>query len=255
MKKLLLNIFALSMLTTAWAANDFQFDTSNPLSLLNETFEAAQSYRNQTLQLDGWQNVVFAGDRAWWGYNQLDATEYMAKATSYVFGETTPTDCEMWLVTPALDYNNAATKVFTFEVMSDILFEGQEHRLEVFYIDPTDPAKPIAQCLTDLDPYIPFEDESMENTWYPLMVSLQRVPDIVETADVFFMAFRFVGKLYNNGGTYYIDNVTWGVQELPLSTETVIDINAPHVQKILRNGQVIIQREGKTYNVLGREVK
>ena len=41
------------------------------------------------------------------------------------------------------------------------------------------------------------------------------------------------------------------------SNPTAIDntIVAPQVEKIVRNGQVLIIRDGKTYNMMGQEVK
>ena len=46
---------------------------------------------------------------------------------------------EMWLVTPALDYKNAAEQIFTFRVRGDYLYEGQSAALSVFFIDATVP--------------------------------------------------------------------------------------------------------------------
>ena len=64
------------------------------------------------------------GTRAWWGYTFPDydtdnAGEHAAKVTAYdskvETGNETP--CQMLLVTPALDFENAKSKYFTFRVM------------------------------------------------------------------------------------------------------------------------------------------
>ena len=47
-------------------ATAFVWDMSNPLALLNEHFDNIE--HNKTLKLTGWQNVVTAGTRPWWGY-------------------------------------------------------------------------------------------------------------------------------------------------------------------------------------------
>ena len=69
-------------------------------------------------------------------------------------------------------------------------------------------------------------------------------------ADVFHMGFRYIGPNGADGAvTYYIDNVSWGRTDLQ-GIES-IQPSAISCQKVLRDGQVIIERGGKKYNILG----
>ncbi|MCQ2310544.1 MAG: hypothetical protein MJZ64_02190 [Paludibacteraceae bacterium] len=224
----------------------FTWNMENPYKLLDEGFDMGTDLRNKTLKVTDWHNVVTKGSRAWQGFDS-DTTK-VAKASSYKMGYTIPEDMEAWLVTPALDYLNAETKVFTFKVMSDILFEGQEHKLEVYYIDATDPKNPLFQHLSDVDPLIPANDGELEYTWYPIQVGLANQP----IADVFFMAFKFTGKAYNNGGNYFLDDVTWGKEEI-ITDDAQHKANELIPVKMLIRNQFIIFKNGIRYNLFGQE--
>ncbi len=225
-------------------ATEFVWNTNNPYKNLNENFsEGATTYRNKTLAVTDWQNVVKKGTRAWWGYNTDSTTQ--AKATGYMFGVTEPTDAEMWLVTPALDYKNATKQVFSFKVMSDMLFEGQTHKLEVYFIDPSDPQDVFFQHIEELDELIPYADDELENTWYPLEVNLEGQEFI---PDVFFMAFKYTDQACNNGGEYFITDVKWGEDK----TTALPAFKAnKKVRKLIQGNRMIIEIEGVRYNVLG----
>ena len=64
----------------------------------------------------------------------------MAKVTPYdskvADGEETP--LHTLLVTPALDFKNSTSKMFTFRVRGDYLQDGQADKLELCYIDMLD---------------------------------------------------------------------------------------------------------------------
>ncbi len=226
-------------------ATEFIWNTNSPYKLLDENFSSAlPAQRNKTLKVTDWQNVVKKGTRAWWGYNTDTTTQ--AKATGYMFGVTEPTETEMWLVTPALDYKNAVGQIFTFKVMSDILFEGQTHKLEVYYIDPSDPKDIFFQHLEDLDEFIPYAAEDLENKWSYIQIPLAEQPYI---PDVFFMAFKFTDMACNNGGTYYVTDVTWGKEQFITGMPTIQTTNP--VKKIFDGHQIIIIKNGRHYNILG----
>lgn len=226
---------------------EFVWNTNSPYKLLDENFSVAlPDQRNKTLKVTDWQNVVKKGTRAWWGFNSDTTTQ--AKATGYMFGVTEPTESEMWLVTPALDYKNANSQVFTFKVMSNILFEGQTHQLEVYFIDPSDPKDIFFQHIEDLDEYIPYADEDLENEWSYVMLPLADQPYI---PDVFFMAFKFTDMACNNGGTYYVTDVTWGKEQIITDVLNVRQMKT--VRKFFDGSQIIILKDGKRYNLLGIE--
>ncbi len=190
-------------------STDFSWDTSSPLTLLKENFDTVS--HNKTLLLQGWQNVVRQGARPWWGYTDTNNDgERCAKATAYIWGQTDSTLYDMWLVTPALDYKNAKNQVFTFRVRGDYVRDGQSAKLQLYYIDATDPKDLYQQ---DLNIEMP-ATEDQAGDWLDFQVNLAGQENI---ADAFFMAFRFTGYSGNNGAaTYLIDDVSWGRDDLPL---------------------------------------
>lgn len=234
--------------TVDWQT-DFVWDESHPLALMNETFDNAE--HNKTLLVEGWQNVTAADARPWWGFDEsknslFDGNEKYAKATAYQSGKASTGDWEIWLVTPALDYKNAESKLFAFDVMGEYLpQEGIQAALEVYYIE-ADGTKPLFQDLTSSFSIPQTSDENL--TWVTFHLDL--APYAATMADVFHMGFRYIGPNGADGAvTYYIDNVSWGRTDLQ-GIES-IQPSAISCQKVLRDGQVIIERGGKKYNILG----
>lgn len=210
--------------TVDWAT-EFQWDLSNPRALLVEPFDAVS--HNTTLAIEGWQNVAAADQRPWWGFDAsetqiMEGEGKFAKATAYQFGKESTGTWEMWLVTPALDYKNAGSKIFTFSVMGQYLAdEGNQSALEIYYIDATDPSNVFFQNLTESFG-IPATSEDNEQ-WRTFFLDLAPFEETM--ADVFFMAFRFVGPNGNEGAiTYYIDDVSWGRTDLPTISVDVVQI-------------------------------
>ncbi len=187
-------------------------DPSNPVSLLDEHFDEAS--HNLPLSIKGWKNIAVEGKRAWWGYDFTGDNEKTAKVTAYDSQAIGTYPTEMWLVTPPLDFLNAQSKIFTFRVMGDLLLEGQDASLEVYYMDMADgtlfrsPVEGIAI------PSIP--DENGE--WREFHINLEGQ----NIADVFFMAFCFTatgGR--ENSAVYYIDDVSFGRTDLPTLTPSI----------------------------------
>ena len=187
--------------------------TANPLATLNETFDTG--IHNKPLKLDGWKNLAVEGKRAWWGYtfndNDASAGEKAAKVTGFdsqveIGGET---PCQMLLVTPALDFKNSPSKLFTFRVRGDQLRDEQTDKLELCYIDVADGEMYIA----------PVEGFSMpaaadlNGEWQEFHIDLTGQ----NLADVFFMGFRFTSQRgRQNSAVYYIDDVTYGRTDVPV---------------------------------------
>lgn len=190
---------------------EFVFDNKNPQRVLIERFDNAG--HNEQLQLANWQNVVVAGRNPWQSIDKLnDEKMNCAKASAYVSGQTDDTEWEMWLVTPALDYKNAVNQVFTFRVRGDYLFDGMTTALELYYIDATDPANVYKEKIAAGIPSTADE----KGKWVDIHVNLTESDNI---ADVFYMAFRYVGPSGVNGAvTYYVDDITWGNPNLPVIT-------------------------------------
>jgi len=234
----------------------FVWNTTTPYAILNEEFNMGKTLRNKTLNVTDWQNVVLnGGDRPWWGFNS-DTTQ-QAKMTSYYSDRTDPQGVVTWLVTPALDYKNTPSQVFSFDVMSDLCFEGQTAHLELYFIDPSDPNDVFFQHIEAIDSLIPFGNSELSGNWGTILLPLMNQPFI---PDVFFMAFKFYDPNGGrNGATYYVDNVTWGVKEIPMG---VVNVNANEnanrmqdVRKFMNNGQLIIVKDGQRYNALGQRIR
>lgn len=199
----------------------FVFDASTPLTTLREAFDGAGTYRNKTLHMAGWQNVVRSGSRAWWGYT--DDTLAVAKATGYVYQGVLPGDSmETWLITPALSYN-VANPTFSFSVQGNALYEGQTARLEAYFIDATDAENPYFEHITALDSLIPANDPDLNGKWTPIMMNLSGVQN---APAAFFIGFRYTDHLSANGSYYYIDNVEWNKivakDTLTISVESIV---------------------------------
>lgn len=184
-------------------------DPSNPRTLLSETFDGIES--NRPLSVDGWKNIAVQGKRAWWGYQFKDeadvVVEKTAKVTAY---NASDEQTEMWLVTPPLDFKNAPGKVFTFRVMGNLLFDGQDAGLTLCYMDLLEGelfVSPIDIAMPSI------ADDNGD--WREYHVNLEGQ----DLADVFFMGFCFRGKGgRENSATYYIDDVTFGRTDLPVIT-------------------------------------
>lgn len=204
--------------TGASAEGDVEGDklplsTANPLTLLNETFDTG--VRNKPLKLDGWKNLAVEGKRAWWGYsfNDYDASagEKVAKVTGYdskvEIDKETP--CQMLLVTPALDFKNSASKLFTFRVRGDMLRDDQTDKLELCYIDVTDGEMYIAP----VEGFSMPASSELNGEWQEFHIDLTGQ----NLADVFFMGFRFTSQRgQQNTTVYYIDDVTYGRTDVPV---------------------------------------
>lgn len=197
----------------------FPLDTSNPRALLDEQFNDVS--HNKVLSINGWKTIAEQGLRAWWGYEFKDDNDNIIEKSAKVTGyssipEENPLH-EMWLITPPLDFKNSASKMFTFRVMGDILVEGQDAELSLYYMDMADGELYKSPIEIDM-PKIP--DQNKE--WIEYHINLEGQ----ELADVFFMGFHFKATGGNvNSAVYYIDDISYGRADLP-----IINIPAPEIK-------------------------
>lgn len=196
-------------------------DDSKPVKLLNETFDGGE--KNKPFAREGWKNIAMKGTRAWWSYtfNNTDESngESVAKVTAYDSkvedGDETP--AQMMLVTPALDFKNADSKIFTFRVRGDYLTDNQADNLELCYIDLADDSLFVAPVEGFTMPCT--KDQSGEWFEYHVDLSDQNI------ADTFFMAFRFTSiRGRYNSATYYIDDVSFGRTDIPVVRPSVAEM-------------------------------
>ena len=193
----------------------FAWDESAPVKLLDERFGSIE--HNKTLTLSGWQNVAPKDQRPWWGFDEQKTspargTERYAKATAYQYGKDSTGIWETWLVTPALDYKNAESKIFTFNVMGEYLPEDNNPTvLEVYYVDVEKDSVYFQNLTASFDIPATANDANEWRIFY-----LDLAPYAETMADVFHIAFRYAGPNGGSGAvTYYIDNVSWGRTDLP----------------------------------------
>lgn len=164
----------------------------------------------------------------------------------------------MWLVTPALDYKKAASKIFAFSVMGEYLAdENNKAQFGVYYIDATG----AEVYFQDLTSSFEIPSTSSDNlAWRTFFLDLAPYAETI--GDVFHMAFRYTSP---NGGdgtvTFYVDEVSWGRTDLPnitVTPATIIDSTAVLNEKKtigtiavssanLTNG-ITLSIEGANYN-------
>ena len=157
--------------------------------------------------------MQWLGKRAWWGYELPDedesAGEKVAKVTAYdgSVAEGEETECEMMLVTPALDFKNSESKMFTSESEVTIFLTIRQNLLELCYIDLAEGDMFVAPIEGFNMPNM--QDQSGEWQEYHIDLTGQNI------ADVFFMGFRFKSTRGRaNSVTYYIDDVSYGRTDL-----------------------------------------
>lgn len=235
--------------TVDWMT-DFSWEMTSPVKMLNESFDEVE--HNKTLKLEGWQNVAAADERPWWGFDEAKTSPVRgdnkcAKATAYQFGKDSTGTWDLWLVTPALDYKNAESQVFSFSVMGEYLPEdGNLSTIELYYIDATNTQSVFFQVFDGLA-FPRTSDE--EGVWIPFEIHLENQAHV---PDVFFMAFRYTCPNGTWGAeTYYIDDVKWGLATQGMETVT----KQGSTKKILREGQLFIIRGEKIFNALGQELR
>lgn len=237
--------------TVDWLT-DFVWDESAPLALLDEHFDEVS--HNETLVLEGWQNVAAADERPWWGFDEAKTTPVRgegryAKATAYQYQKDSTGLWEMWLVTPALDYKNAEGKIFAFSVMGEYMpEEDNPASLEVVYIDATDAEHVFFQVFDGIS--IP-QTSDENNIWIPFHINLENQPNM----DIFHIGFRFVSPNGTAGGvTYYIDDVSWGRTDLQ-GINVQWTGNKDQWTKVIENGVLYLMHKGTKYNVQGKRVE
>lgn len=197
--------------------DEFVVSSDNPLYTYVQDFESVA--HNTPLKLEGWTNVAAVGTRAWWGFNETGEEPFKAaKATAYD-SAIRPADgeaAEMMLISPALDYANAGTKLLEFRLMGMYLDKNQETVLEILFGEPNGTPQP------DFYPMAGFEipmDAEQAGEWIPYQVDMSVVPDMPDT---FFIAFRLKStRSQAEPATYYIDDFAWN-RAGTVSVDTVL---------------------------------
>ena len=239
---------------------DFVWDDTNPLKLLNEPFDDIQ--HGETFVKSGWQNVAAVDQRPWQGVDastmqSITGDGKFVRASAYQYGQDSTANWETWLVTPALDYKNAASKIFAFSVMGMYMpQDGSSTLFEVYYIDATGATVYKQNLTASFD--IPTTSDDNES-WKTFYLDLE--PYAETMADVFYMAFHYVGPNGNQGiVSYYVDDVSWGRTDLPniyVTPSVVTDTTIVNVKKDIATisisssnveGAISLSLAGSNYN-------
>lgn len=195
-------------------------NTANPLSKLNESFDSTR--HNKPVVLNGWRNFITKGERPWWTFTEKDnqtqaVINYTAKATAYNSLVEAAVDHEMWLVTPALNGKTTGSKLFTFRVMGDFMFEHHQTKVECFYIEKEGSVYHKEKVVLEM-PSIADEN----GDWREFHIDLSKS----NVADTFFMGFCFTGPGgKNNSVVYYIDDISYGRTDIPTITSSITELS------------------------------
>lgn len=207
------------------------FSTANPHALLVENFESMSAAANKPLHIDQWTNVALTGTRAWWAYEEADGN-HAAKVTAYDFNATESAAAQMLLITPCLDFVNAAQPLLAFRVKGLIMTDDMIDNLQVVYIDPN-PADASQNAtgtpldnvwMADLGVGVP-AGADYNDQWVDFVVDLKGQ----DIADRFFIGFAYTSERGKASSTsYLLDDVSWGRSDIAFirPSATQVSINA-----------------------------
>lgn len=193
------------------------FPDQEPLALLNEDFNA--QHHTRILMLDGWQNIIFSGDRAFKGWEQKDKDgnkeEDCAQISFYSYSGEDKSPYESSIISPWLSYKQSKSKILTFRLRYELPTEGGQETFSVFILTKKEGvynAQPI-----DLTRHIAVKNEVMDATWYDYSIDLSKSEE-VQIDDIFAVVFSFHSPVGGKESTlsFMIDDVSYGRTDLPV---------------------------------------
>lgn len=172
--------------------DDYRLPFEPPVVELEETFDTGLP--------DRWGNFKVSGDKAW--YQTTFNDNGYAAMTGYK-GTQPPFDA--WLVSPALDIKNAASKSLSFATQVNG-YGSTTTIFEVYVLDAKDPEQ--ATVRAKLNPKLATAPNSGYSSW----VESGDI-DLSQWADgVYYIGFRFFATQDANYATWCVDNVVFGKQ-------------------------------------------
>ena len=198
----------------------YALNNMSPMEIMFEPFDATQ--KNRPISIEEWKNVAMEGNRAWWGYEFTNGTDTnrVAKATGYdssiAIGDETKST--MWLLTPAFKFAGAPSTLFTFRVMGEQLLENQTDTLRLLCIEKGSNDTIVNQVPVAIPATADFNGE-----WSEIHIDMADFQNFSPAN--FFMAFEFTTmRGRNNSAVYYIDDVTYGRQDVPKLVPSTYDV-------------------------------
>lgn len=184
-----------------------------------------ETANNKPISLEGWKNVAYEGNRAWWS-TTFDDGNMAAKVVAYDSKAEESTPMTAMLMSPRLDYKNAAEQLLCFNVMGRMMIDDMNDFLMIGIIDAkaadADPENVVINAIDGLN--LPCtSDENDEWARYVLDAKSWELPD------EFYVAFIFEslrGK--ESSAQYYIDDFSWGRTDMPFirSSHQLLEMSA-----------------------------
>ena len=163
----------------------------DPVTMIDEGFDRSLP--------EDWSNVVVSGDRQWY-HTAYQGNGYAAM--SGYKGEQPP--FEAWLITPAIDIKNAASRVLTFTTQV-ANYNSTKTVFEVYVLDSNDPT--AANVKAKLNPVL--ATPSTTSTYSDVTESGDI--DLSQWADgTYYIGFRYYSPQDANYATWCVDNVKFG---------------------------------------------
>lgn len=160
---------------------------------ISEDFESGTDY--DPASINGWTVAKVQGDRDW--QIRTYSNNNYAQASAH---NGSSADYEYWLISPAIDFDNATNKVMSFETAK--AYWTSTSSLEVYVMDGADPAMANAEKLN----VTIAQEGDADNTFIPsgdVSLSTQ--------TGVKYIGFKYVAKGgAGNSTTFRIDNFKFG---------------------------------------------
>lgn len=196
--------------------------------------------RHRPISMEGWKNLAMTGTRAWWGYD-YDG-DGCARVTAYDSQATESSDCQMLLVSPALDFEHCESPLVTFRLRGDILYDDMPELLEVCYIDIAEGDMYIQPLEMD----IPHSADA-KGEWHDYIIDLSGQ----EVADIFFIGFRYTAmRGRESSASYSIDDFSWGTPASGVAPTMAPKTKAAPVKR-MEHGHLLISVGEHTYDARG----
>ncbi|KGN89329.1 hypothetical protein HQ45_07265 [Porphyromonas crevioricanis] len=188
-----------------------QPNEEQPVELLSEKFESLRHTR--PFNLSGWQSLIFKGNRPFWGWDQKNFTsgeteERCAQISFYRLGEIIEQEHESWLISPAISFQKAKSKILTFRLRFSLPPKNLEEKFGM-YIITKQSGKLTAQYL-DITKHLLVKDLDRDS-WYDYFIDLSQ-DNSIQVEDLFYLGFSLHSPEAGNAATlaFMIDDVTFG---------------------------------------------
>ncbi|MCU4155977.1 hypothetical protein J1N10_08310 [Carboxylicivirga sp. A043] len=178
-------------------------DPVTPVTTVSEDFESGNDY--DPASINNWTVAKVLGDRDW----QIRKYTDNASGTSNNYAQASAhngnaDDYEYWLITPAIDMDNATNKTMSFETAK--AYWNSTSSLEVYVMDGTDPAAATVEQITSATIA---QESDADHTF----VASGNV-DLSAQTGTKYIGFKYVAKGgASNSTTFRIDNFKFGVAE------------------------------------------